>query len=131
MIKEESRLLLVLAEDLEDGKWSKYSSMALENGESEELYLTRDQIESIIEYAKRLNEEGCLKLKSITSGKVKLGDEFGKLTVIGLHGKVCDNDYWECKCECHGKNRIRLVRETDLLSGHTVSCGCKVKSKKI
>ena len=49
------------------------------------------------------------------------GKKFGKLTVIGFHSRVNYKDYWECLCSCGNKSK---VRENDLLSSHTKSCGC-------
>lgn len=51
------------------------------------------------------------------------GKKFGKLTVIkptnrrSSQGKVI----WFCTCECGG---VAEVLRSDLLSGHTTSCGC-------
>ena len=56
--------------------------------------------------------------------KIKQGDRFGKLTVIRFHNRVNYKSYWMCLCDCYGENMNVVVRETDLLSGHTKSCGC-------
>lgn len=53
---------------------------------------------------------------------VKIGDKFGKLTVIipqkpDNHG----NKRWLCKCEC---GKAKVVRSDNLLTGKTTSCGC-------
>lgn len=65
------------------------------------------------------------------------GMVFGKLKVLGyshreyrpttssnpkLVNGIAKN-YWVCKCSCD-KNTICLVCATELLSGHTTSCGC-------
>ena len=49
---------------------------------------------------------------------MKIGDRFGKLTVIGFNGK-----YAVCKCEC---GNIKSIRKTSLTSKKcpTKSCGC-------
>lgn len=58
-------------------------------------------------------------------GKMKdlTGRQFGRLTAIERmppHGK--NGAYmWACKCECGG---TAIVRGSDLVNGHTMSCGC-------
>lgn len=51
------------------------------------------------------------------------GKQFGRLTAIermSPHGKnTCY--MWVCKCECGG---TAIVRGSDLINGHTMSCGC-------
>lgn len=49
---------------------------------------------------------------------MKIGDRYGKLTVIGFDGK-----YAICKCECEN---IKNIRKTSLTSKKcpTKSCGC-------
>lgn len=51
------------------------------------------------------------------------GKQFGRLTAIERmppHGKnTCY--MWVCKCECGG---TAIVRGSDLINGHTMSCGC-------
>ena len=51
------------------------------------------------------------------------GQKFGKLTAVRLHksGRWNRSEMWECKCEC-GADQI--VCKSNLLSGHTTSCGC-------
>ena len=56
--------------------------------------------------------------------KVKPGDTFGKLTVIKFHDRINYRSYWKCLCNCYGDSMNVIVREADLLSGHTKSCGC-------
>lgn len=53
---------------------------------------------------------------------VKMGDKYGKLTVI-IPQKPDEYGHprWLCKCEC-GKGKI--VRGASLLNGDTSSCGC-------
>lgn len=50
---------------------------------------------------------------------------FGKLTVVRF-GYRADNGhvYWWCRCDC---GRMVEVRESNLKSGHTKSCGCLKK----
>ena len=55
--------------------------------------------------------------------------QFGRLTVIeptAPHGKNSAL-MWVCKCECGG---TAIVRGTDLVNGHTMSCGCYRKMQK-
>ena len=51
-----------------------------------------------------------------------LASKYGRLTVLeragkDKHGKAT----WNCLCEC-GENKV--VRGVDVVSGHTLSCGC-------
>ena len=57
-----------------------------------------------------------------------IGKQFGKLTVIEraedyVSPKGCRDKKWKCVCSCKDKT-ISIVRETNLKSGHTTSCGC-------
>ncbi len=57
------------------------------------------------------------------------GRLFGRLTAIEptpSHGKN-SAIMWVCKCECGG---TAIVRGTDLVNGHTMSCGCYRKMQK-
>lgn len=49
------------------------------------------------------------------------GQQFGRLTVLGYHGKSRKLATWVCKCQC-GKRKI--VYNGNLQNGSTVSCGC-------
>lgn len=62
---------------------------------------------------------GCLKPrpKNIYP-KIKIGDKFGRLTVVGKSDKT---NYWNCLCEC-GKEIVAYG--TRLNSGVVKSCGC-------
>ena len=56
-----------------------------------------------------------------------LNQKFGLLTVI----EDCGNDekgnsIWKCLCEC---GNIKIIKGTNLVSGNTISCGCKKMSK--
>jgi hypothetical protein len=62
-----------------------------------------------------------------------LNQKFERLTVIKYMGN--DNNrkaLWLCECDCENKTNI-IVRGSDLLKGHTKSCGCLQKEivKKI
>lgn len=60
--------------------------------------------------------------------KVNIGDKYGMLTVIRKEpsGKYCS--WWYCKCEC---GQYKKISGSNLLSGQTVSCGCKRKKARI
>ena len=71
---------------------------------------------------------GCAKIDFIESCKVDvIGKKFGYLTVLR---EVKDKSYKrrtvECKCDC---GNICVCTINDITSGHTMSCGCMVKSK--
>lgn len=51
---------------------------------------------------------------------------FGKLTVIGLDQESSGRRKWICKCSC---GNTVSVREYNLKSGNTKSCGCTRKEK--
>ena len=54
--------------------------------------------------------------------KIKIGDKFSRLTVIGYVGKSKRGErLWKCKCECGKTTNVITAR---LLSGKTRSCGC-------
>lgn len=62
---------------------------------------------------------GCLskpKLKELA------GRPFGDLTVLSYAGKRGGSHYWLCRCSC---GRELEVRQSNLLGGHSTSCGCK------
>lgn len=50
-----------------------------------------------------------------------LGRQFGNLTVTAYDGNREGTYFWRCQCKC-GKETI--VRQNNLLLGHTKSCGC-------
>lgn len=54
-----------------------------------------------------------------------LGRQFGDLTVTAYDGNREGNNYWRCKCKC---GRETVVRQNNLLLGHTKSCGCWQKT---
>lgn len=49
------------------------------------------------------------------------GQKFGKLTVIKMHGSVCNRATWECVCDCGG---TRIVSGKYLRNGSAMDCGC-------
>ena len=50
-----------------------------------------------------------------------IGKQFGKLTVVEYAGKWDGIHHWKCRCEC-GNDTV--VTQSNLKSGHTISCGC-------
>lgn len=57
-----------------------------------------------------------------------LGRHFGDLTVTAYDGNREGTYFWRCKCKC-GKETV--VRQNNLLLGHTKSCGCRQKTAYI
>ena len=59
------------------------------------------------------------------SSHIKIGDKFGRLTVIGYCGVQMisgnPNRVWKCKCDC---GNVVDVRTSKLKSGSKRSCGC-------
>lgn len=79
-------------------------------------------------------KEALISLKQLTSGYTKscgclghprlkplVGKRFGYLTVTEYEGKEKGQHMWRCRCDC-GKETV--VRQTNLQSGKTRSCGC-------
>lgn len=73
-----------------------------------------------------LTEAHKRKISESCSGKgrklMALGTRFGRLVVIsdgfkGKHGHYCV----KCKCDCGNE---KVIEQTNLRQGHTVSCGC-------
>lgn len=57
------------------------------------------------------------------------GQRFGRLVVIGGPDRgVADVVRWHCRCDCGNE---RLVRALHLRSGHTVSCGCFHRQRRV
>lgn len=58
------------------------------------------------------------------------GQKFGLLTAIRPTKKRTKNScvLWECVCDC-GNPQIIEVSATNLIRGHTLSCGCRHQSK--
>lgn len=58
-----------------------------------------------------------------TPEKVVVGDRFGKLTISGSAPMGSSRKrQWYCDCQCG--NVRKIIREADLKSGRTLSCGC-------
>jgi len=54
-----------------------------------------------------------------------IGARFGKLTVIADAGTDHDT-FWQCRCEC---GTITKAMATDVVRGHTKSCGCQKRER--
>jgi len=63
---------------------------------------------------------GCLSRPPL---KDWVGRRFGSLEVLCYDGKRSGRHYWRCRCDC---GRESVVSQSNLKSGHTVSCGCRV-----
>lgn len=58
------------------------------------------------------------------------GRTYGRVTVLGFHGKRIGSKYWKCRCNC---GRVFIVQQQALLHNRTHSCGltgCKRISQK-
>ena len=62
---------------------------------------------------------GCL---SRPPRKDWIGKTFGNLTVTAYDGKRSGKHWWKCTCSCGNKV---TVCQSNLMSGHTISCGCQ------
>ena len=51
-----------------------------------------------------------------------LGQRFGALVVTGYEGKQGRCHLWRCRCDCGNE---AVVRQANLVTGHTKSCGCR------
>lgn len=58
----------------------------------------------------------------MSSPLVQVGKAYGRWTIVGDGGLDCRRKtLWLCKCQC---GQERLVVASDLVRGHTKSCGC-------
>ena len=73
---------------------------------------------------KYINEMQLTKPKKIMD---LTGERYGKLVVLELDHIERSIKYWKCKCEC---GNTTVVREGNLKSGTTKSCGCLRKISK-
>ena len=64
---------------------------------------------------------GCLR----TGPKIvdRIGNRFGRLTVIAPADRRRGQIAWQCRCDCGSEPSVTTG---DLLSGHTKSCGCLI-----
>lgn len=56
---------------------------------------------------------------------VSIGDQFGRLTVVGIESKNGHAIRWSCKCEC-GKTTV--ARSDKLIAGVKTRCGCALET---
>lgn len=56
------------------------------------------------------------------------GQRFGRLTVIGYHGKRGSNHVWLCRCDCGGE---KIAQAGNMRAGLTQSCGCLFRERII
>lgn len=67
---------------------------------------------------------GCAKISQMND---LTGKRFGKLTVLSYVGKENGFHIWHCQCDC---GKITDVRQSNLQSGRTKSCGCDRNPQK-
>lgn len=60
--------------------------------------------------------------KAEQNRKIKIGDKFGLLTVIGDGGYTNKRHYSICQCDC---GRQVIYKDNALLTGNCKSCGCQ------
>lgn len=67
----------------------------------------------------------CYILRLTKSFKIKVGERFGRLVVIGISKKrdKSGSIYYLCKCDCE-KDRVLEIVGNSLRRGSTTSCGC-------
>jgi len=64
----------------------------------------------------------CASMERIKAQRdIKIGNKFGKLTVIGDGGVKNERHYSICECEC---GKITIVKDNSLKTGQVRSCGC-------
>jgi hypothetical protein len=56
-----------------------------------------------------------------------IGQTFGYLTVVERANEKGNGVKWKCKCKC---GRCTEVTTSDLLKGHSTSCGCKITTEQ-
>lgn len=72
---------------------------------------------------------GCLNIEKIKERSTKdlTGQNFGYLTVLSqVESDINGHAKWKCKCQC---GTVIDVLGTNLIRGHTISCGCYKNSK--
>jgi hypothetical protein len=50
-----------------------------------------------------------------------IGQRYGRLVVVSLHGHRGPKRFWLCNCDC---GNTKIVQDSNLRSGHSRSCGC-------
>lgn len=69
---------------------------------------------------------GC----KLPNRKVKIGDRFGRLSVVGVGKPSHRHATSLCICDCN-KEKVVSVLNAGLLSGKTTSCGCDIGASKM
>lgn len=82
---------------------------------------------------KKGNSTRCPDCKAKIVGEQQIkdlsGQKFGMLTVLSRAEKNGSGNYcWACKCDC-GEETI--VCSSNLLTGHTLSCGCAISTGEV
>lgn len=63
-------------------------------------------------------------MKNINRTNNLIGQQFGRLTVIGMDDRNTRKTYWICQCSC---GNMKSVRSDSLIRGAIKSCGCLKK----
>lgn len=63
-------------------------------------------------------------MKNINRTNNLIGQQFGRLTVIGMDDRNTRKTYWICQCSC---GNMKSVRSDSLQNGAIKSCGCLKK----
>ena len=80
------------------------------------------------EQLKKHQVKNCGCVKTIQNNGVDLtGKRFGALTVKEYLGRKNHNSRWRCMCDCGNETD---VSGSALLSGNTLSCGCKIHQRQ-
>jgi hypothetical protein len=61
------------------------------------------------------------KFSFVNNGEDLSGNKYNKLTVVKYHHSKKSITYWTCLCDC---GNYTVVPRSNLLNGHTKSCGC-------
>lgn len=72
--------------------------------------------------------EAAQQARRLSPKESLVGEVFGRLTVVSQAESANRRRRWVCKCECG--NRAVLI-SGDLISGHTQSCGCLGKERRL
>lgn len=72
---------------------------------------------------------GCVRRELVSERNLNnlVGQIFGRLTVISRAENKSEHTCWNCICSCGGENCVTVVLGSNLVTGHTESCGCTFK----
>lgn len=62
-------------------------------------------------------------MNKLTAALNLIGKKFNRLTVVSRAESKYQKAQWNCVCDC-GKTLERTLSSSEILSGHTKSCGC-------